>query len=249
MRRVTRAIVLAAGRGTRLGTLTDELPKALLPLGGTTLVGRQLRQMAARGVETVTLVVGYHADAVRATLGAAADGAALRYVTNPEFAGTGSGYSLALAADALAAGEPLLLTHGDIAYADAILDRCLAHEEDSVTAADAGWERLTDDEVLAWSEDGLARGIVKGRPRGPYDAVGEYIGVSVFAPEFARAFADFCAARVAEDPALDYEQPLLSDFLDASGLPCRVSYTAGVPWINVNYPDDLAYAREQFGAG
>ena len=45
---------------------------------------------------------------------------------------------------------------------------------------------------------------------------------------------------------LNYEEPLLGDFLAESGHPCHVSYTEGIDWVNVNYAEDLEFARERF---
>jgi len=54
------AIILAAGRGSRLLPLTMELPKCLLPIGNTTVLGMQLDTLAAHGVETATVITGFN---------------------------------------------------------------------------------------------------------------------------------------------------------------------------------------------
>lgn len=245
--RVRRAIILAAGQGTRLGELVRDVPKPLLRLDTTTLLGRQLEQVRRRGVERVTVVVGYMGDRVRDTLGGGQDGLAIEFVENPVYAESGSGWSLLQAAHRLEDGEPVLLTHGDIVYADEILDRCLAVQHASVLAVDVGWQPITGDEVLAWSVAGQARGVVKGPAPEAHDAVGEFIGVNVFAADFGRDFMAFCRRRQAQMRRWNYEEPLLNDFLRTSAHPCRLSGTRGVKWINVNHADDLEYARRTFG--
>ena len=54
------AIILAAGRGSRLLPLTTDLPKCLLPIGNTTVLGMQLDTLAAQGVETATVITGFN---------------------------------------------------------------------------------------------------------------------------------------------------------------------------------------------
>jgi choline kinase len=239
-----RALILAAGRGARLGTLTDTTPKPLLPLGDTTLLGRQLRQMEQSGIEQVTVVVGYLAEVMRHWVSHWDSSLVVRCVTNPDWADTGSGASMLHGIDQLTAGEAVLLTHGDIVYDDSILDDVLAHGG-TVIAADRSWQSLTDDEVVAWSENGRLAGVIKGLPPESCDDSGEFIGVSVFAPDFAAAFAEFCSARAAHSRTEGYEQNLLNDFVAAGGRG-TVVFTDQVNWMNVNYEDDLILARENF---
>ena len=67
------AVVMAGGRGERLRPLTDTVPKALLTLGGQTILERLLEQVAAAGITTVYLSVHYRAELIRERIG---DGAA-----------------------------------------------------------------------------------------------------------------------------------------------------------------------------
>ena len=54
-----KGIILAAGRGSRLGRYTDDRPKSLITLGGKTLMQRSLDNLRAAGFEEVVVVVGY----------------------------------------------------------------------------------------------------------------------------------------------------------------------------------------------
>jgi hypothetical protein len=61
-----QAVILAAGRGSRLGDLTRNHPKPFLPLAGVPLLDRLLASLRSAGVETVTVVTGYRASLVAA---------------------------------------------------------------------------------------------------------------------------------------------------------------------------------------
>ena len=54
-----KAIILAAGRGTRMGTLTDEKPKCLLEVKGETLLEKQLKTIYDSGIHQIGIVTGY----------------------------------------------------------------------------------------------------------------------------------------------------------------------------------------------
>lgn len=84
-----RAVVLCAGRGSRLGPLTERVPKPLLPVGGVPLVTRTIRWLVRAGITEMAVNVHTHADAVRACLGDGSQwGASIRYLEEPELLGT-----------------------------------------------------------------------------------------------------------------------------------------------------------------
>ena len=114
-----RAIILAAGGGTRLRPLTNDLPKCLVPLGPQPLVDHQLQALRAVGVEDIVLVVGYLADQVRRHCGDS-----VRYVENRQFATTNSIYSLYVARHELDADT--FLFNCDIIFHVRLLERMLA---------------------------------------------------------------------------------------------------------------------------
>ena len=66
-RRIDRAIILAAGRGSRLDR-GDLLPKPLRPIAGVPLIGRILRTLASEGIREAVVVVGYEGDRIQAAL-------------------------------------------------------------------------------------------------------------------------------------------------------------------------------------
>ncbi len=244
---VRRAVILAAGRGSRLGHITAAEPKPLLLVAGQSLLERQIVQMLSRGIEEITIVAGFGADLVRSavsTAGRWGRHARLSVVENPDSATTGSARSLIVAGFAFTADEPVLLAHGDIIYAHEILDRCL-EQSGATTAADRTWKRETGDEVLVWSRGGIALRLAKGESPGPQEH-GEFIGLSVLPPEFALPFLNYCRDRVEVDPSLNYEIPLLSDFLPVAPMSCSVSYMEHVPWVNINVEADLLRARRDF---
>ena len=91
------AIILAAGRGRRLGDSTDHCPKPLVPVGGVSILERALCHLARQGCEQAVLVVGYRAADVRKQVGTSFGTMQVTYVENPCFDETNTAYSLWLA--------------------------------------------------------------------------------------------------------------------------------------------------------
>src|SRR4051812_28291005 len=104
--RVRRGVVLAAGRSTRLAGMTGGGSKALLRVGGVSLVERAVRRLLALGLDEVVVVVGYHAGPVATLVNEIAPGR-VRAVLAERWE-DGNGASLA-AAEVDMAEEPLFL--------------------------------------------------------------------------------------------------------------------------------------------
>lgn len=119
------AVVLAAGKGTRMGS---DLPKVLHPVLGEPLVVHAVRAARAAGTGAVVLVVGHGAAAVQATLDAIMPG--LRYALQPEQRGTG--HAVLCALPELAGHDgPVLILSGDVpglraATLRTLVERCAA---------------------------------------------------------------------------------------------------------------------------
>jgi choline kinase len=112
---MTRAIVIAAGRGKRLGTHTDELPKCLVQVGALPILGWQLKALAAVGVDEAVIIRGYRGDVLEAGARALAPaGMSLRFVDNREWETNNILLSLACARAEL--DGPSYLTYSDIIF-------------------------------------------------------------------------------------------------------------------------------------
>ena len=107
-----KAVILAAGLGTRMGKLTEDTPKPLLKIGGKTLLEHKLHYLPDE-VDEVIIVVGYLKDKIKALLGEEHSGRKISYVEQGELLGTG--HALSLCKDALS-GKFLVL-NGDDLYA------------------------------------------------------------------------------------------------------------------------------------
>ena len=109
---INKAVLLAAGRGTRMRDLTNELPKPMIEVQGKPILQRIIEGLHAAGVSNFLVIVGYRADAVRQFLGDGTGfGVSLSYATQVEQDGTGKVVELARDFTGSAA---FLLHYGDI---------------------------------------------------------------------------------------------------------------------------------------
>jgi choline kinase len=121
---------VASGKGSRLGALTANKPKCLLPLGSETIVERQIRLLQDSGVSKTTTVVGYRRDVIEAQLGER-----VRMAVNDRYATTGNVVSLWKACDSLS--DNTLILNSDIIYERGILEAVMASTSPWALAVDS----------------------------------------------------------------------------------------------------------------
>jgi choline kinase len=185
-----RAIVIGAGRGSRLEHLTDEVPKTLVPVLGRPMLDSILEALAAGGLDrsAVTFVCGYRAEVVRARY------PDLEHVENTEWERNNILLSLLWARERMAGG--FLSTYADIVYRPEVVRDLVAAPGDIVVAVDTDWRRRyagrtqhpeTDAEKLV-HEGGRLRRISRRIPAD--EATGEFIGVMKATPAGAARFLE-----------------------------------------------------------
>src|SRR3989344_580152 len=111
-----QAIILAAGRGKRLGALTASTPKCLLSVGGIPILGHELRALSENGIRDITIVVGFMADPIQEYAWKHFPDTHFSFVHNDLHEHTNTLYSLALAAEKLKQGKQILLMNGDVVF-------------------------------------------------------------------------------------------------------------------------------------
>ena len=119
-KRVTTALLLAAGTGTRLRPLTLNAPKCLTLVGGKPILERLVNSLRAQGVERLVVVIGYQGDRIREFLRQTAGDMRIDYVTNCDYGSTNNIYSLWLAREQIR--EPFLLVESDLVFETSMLD-------------------------------------------------------------------------------------------------------------------------------
>ena len=201
---VTQALILAAGRGVRMGPRGQSIPKGFIEVGGQTLVARSLARLARAGVRDVIIVTGHLADFYEQLPSVA--GVAVTTLHNPQFAEKGSFESLHLGLAAMRG--PFLLLESDIIYEPRALATVLASDHESVilTSGPTG----AGDEVYVWADEAGGahrfRGMSKQRASHADVPFGELVGISKISAALAR---ELVAHAHHAKPDSDYESAVV----------------------------------------
>lgn len=232
-----RGIILAAGRGSRLGTLTDVRPKGMVLLGGQTLLKRQLQILQQNNIYPLSIVRGYQADAFPFN--------DVHYFDNPRWAETNMVMSLCVATSWLEQ-DACLVTYADILYDGAILQRLKHTPGDIIIPYNTHWEPLWAarfDDPLADAEsfqiDASGRLTDIGRRvQAKAEIQGQYMGLITFTPTGWQQVYDYirCLPQATQDK-LDMTallQQLLAIGVHIQTIPCEGW------WLEVDNARDLA---------
>lgn len=232
---VRKAIILAAGEGSRLRPLTDDRPKCLLEVGSRTLIDHQVDTLHRCGISDVIVVVGYCGDQIRQHLGGRA-----RYVNNERYERTNSLYSLWLAREELVTGT--LILNSDVLALPVLFDRLLNSPAPDAILVERGQGFEPEDMKVTLNG---SRVIDFGKHLSRERAHAHNVGVAKFSKEGAARLAGCLERLVATGHEHDWVPVAFRDF--ASHWPLTAVATDGLPWIEIDYVQDLTRARLKIG--
>ena len=125
-----KAIILAAGQGTRLKKYTENLPKGMLMFNGKTIIERQIEEYRAAGITDIIVVRGFAADKIQYE--------GVRYYTNEKFATTNMVESLMCARSEF--DDDCIVSYSDILFTQEMLQGMMTEPHDFTVAVDDNWK-------------------------------------------------------------------------------------------------------------
>ena len=241
-----RAILLAAGRGSRLQLLEDrQLPKCLLKFAGVSLLERHLRLLRKAGVDEVVLALGFRHEQVEGELDRLGWQPRPEIVLNPRFE-LGSVLTVHTVAEPLTRGSDVLLMDADVLYHERIMSALVAGRGPvNRVLLDRGFE-AGDEPVKLCVRDGVPIELRKHLPADlQYDTIGESVGFFRFDAAAARRFAAIVADYVGSGRAKLPHEEAIRDLLRESSQRFEVADVTGAPWIEIDFPADVARAEQE----
>jgi len=223
-----RAVILAAGRGGRLRAVVGDRPKCLARIGARTIVERQIQALRGCGLDEIAVVAGYGAADVIRTCGPGID-----VVHNTRYASTNSLYSFWLARDLVADGCVVL--NGDVVFHPQLLsDLLTARHDDALLVEAAGASVYSDEEMKVQVRRGCVAGIDKTMASDAAD--GENLGIAKFGRAGAAVLVEETSRLIEEGGVNEWVPRALAAF--AQRRPLHVVGTRGLPWIEIDFPED-----------
>jgi L-glutamine-phosphate cytidylyltransferase len=238
---IVQVIILAAGQGSRLLPLTADIPKALLDIGGKTLIFRQIEAFAGKGLKTFTVVTGYGADKMEAALENAARtlGVSIATLYNPFYKVADNLASCWMARGAMT-GD-FIQVNGDNVFRGDVVERLLAAPPQPISVAVNHKQDYDADDMKVALEGARVANIGKALDVNTVGA--EAVGFYVFRGAGVAAYVDVLERSMREPQGLKQWFPSAVARLAGEREVTTISIH-GLRWAEVDFPADLAQARE-----
>lgn len=233
-----KAIILAAGRGSRMRKLTEESPKCLVELHGKPLLHWQLAALRTAGIGEIALVTGYRSELLSLP--------GIRTFHNSRWAETNMVSSLACAEDWLKEA-PCIVSYSDIFYTAETVSALIAAPDAALTISyDPNWlahwqarfdNPLDDAETFRLAVDSQQVIEIGGKPKSVLEIEGQYMGLLRFTPTGWQAMQ-----TIRETIPVDQRdrmhmtgtlQRLINAGVKVTSVPCHGE------WGEIDSPDDL----------
>ena len=246
-----KAIIVAAGPGSRLRPLTDDKPKCLLDINGKTILRRTLDVLRENGMSKIIVVRGYKGNKIHYP--------DVTYYENPDFNDTNLLKSLFCAEAEM--DDDIVVSYSDIIYGSEIAAQLVENKADIGLIVDVSWAKTYEgrdqhpvaEAELVKVEDGKVVRIGKG-VIDPEDAHGEFIGLAKFSKSGVETMKTVYHLIERERPSLPFQSSpsldkaylndMLQELIDTGSQIHTVDINGG--WIEIDTPQDLAEARKRF---
>ena len=126
-----KAVIIAAGVGSRLGELTKEIPKPLIDVNGKSIIERQINSFRKFGINEIIVITGYQNHKFHLEN--------IEYVFNPDYADVEQAFSLLTARKQI--NDDVIISFGDIIFEDKILKQIMDTDNDIVIGVDRDWKK------------------------------------------------------------------------------------------------------------
>ncbi|NIR29465.1 MAG: phosphocholine cytidylyltransferase family protein [Gammaproteobacteria bacterium] len=236
------ALIMAAGTGRRLAGSGYDVPKVLLRFGGRSLLERHVTLLERAGVDRLVVATGYGAQSVERELARLSPSPAVQTVHNPAYH-EGSMVTLWQCRAALESGEDVLLMDADVLYDARLLAPLLGSPHRNCLLIDRGFEP-GEEPVKVCVREGRAVELRKQiDPELVYDYEGESVGFFRLSGEAARHLAAIAGRYVRRGlRGAPHEEALRDLVRGEAGGPFGFEDVTGLPWIEIDFPEDVRRA-------
>lgn len=208
------AVILAAGRGTRLGERGRHYPKGFLKFGDRPIIEESIDRLTASGIRRIIIVTGFRSEFYLQLQS--------RYprlvetVQNPIFGKSGSMYSLCCAQDLI--GSDFLLLESDLVFEQKALTSCLRSPHENVLLLSAISE--SEDAVYAVVENSRLRKITKRLFESAGSTIGEFVGISKISYRLYKIMLDFAEGLFSKSLHVEYDAHCLASVVKGCDIYC-----------------------------
>lgn len=232
-----KAVILAAGQGTRIRSVHGERPKCLIEVDESTILDHQLEALLMAGIDEVAIVVGYEKEQIiNHVKHGNPYGQAIHFIENPAFAITNNIYSLWLATEWLG-GDSFVCLNADVIFDPGILSAAVRTRAPISMIVDPLWRDETMKVIIAGN-----RVLRMSKKISREDFSGTYIGITVFDDSIQERFFARMERLISGGRVNEFFNVAVQELAD-EGVHVGYTGTDGLPWAEIDDPLDLSFAQ------
>ncbi len=238
-----KAIILAAGIGSRIRPLTDNKPKSLLEVAGKTILERMISNIIEVGIEEVIVITGYLEEQIKEYVQSKYPSLNVVYIRNEDYLNTNTGVSLLLSKEAVS-GDDFVKFDADVVFEVEVLQRLINDPSPSCLCIDKNINLAAEEVKVRTDENGEIVEVGKGVD--PEKAAGESIGIEKISNDAAKVlFKDL--ENLMKDPQ-NYKRYYDDSYttLVNKGVPFKAVDITGLKWVEIDTHQDYEQARKIF---
>ena len=246
-----KAIIVAAGPGSRLNPLTNERPKCLLQVGGKTILERALEALRENEINRIAVVRGYYSQLI--------DYPNITYYENPNYRDNNILRSLFYAEREM--DDDFIFSYSDIIFSSEIVAKLIECEAEIAVTVDTNWLQhyegrdlhpISEAELVKFENDRIVK--IGKQVVHPDETHGEFIGLAKFTKSGAEAMRTAYHRIAEERPTAPFQHAaflekaymtdMLQELVDNGSLVQSSDIEGG--WMEIDTPQDLERAQRQF---
>ncbi len=238
-----KAIILAAGVGSRIRPLTDNCPKSLLRVDGKTILEMMISHLQDCGINEVVFVLGYLQEQIKKFIKTNFPDLKTHFVTNERYAETNTGFSLMLTKN-FVQRSTFIKFDADVVFDKEILKKLIECEHANCLCIDKDIN-LDAEEIKVIIKD-QNRVIKASKTVNPKDAIGESIGIEKISSETAKLlFSELELMMEDEENHQEYYESAYERLIDKN-VPFYALDISGLKWTEIDTKEDFITAEKIF---
>ena len=238
-----KAIILAAGVGSRIRPLTDNCPKSLLKINGKTILEMMLSHIQACGINEVVFVLGYLQNQIKDYVKTQFPDLIVQFITNEKYEVTNTGYSLMLTKD-FVQDSTFIKFDADVVFDINILTSLIASEYDNCLCIDKNINLDAEEIKVIIKDDN--RVVKASKTVNPVDAIGESIGIEKISGETARTLFNELELMMKDEQYHQEYYEAAYERLIEKDVPFHALDISGLKWTEIDTQEDFMLAENIF---
>jgi len=234
-----KAIILAAGMGKRLQTVSGGLPKSMIIINNKSIIHRQIEACLKVGIENFVFVLGYKFEELKKHILEKLNLNQVKFVKNPIYDKTNTLYSLFLARDYFE--DDFIYFNADVIFRSKLLNKISQKSKYSQLLVET--KKCSEEEVKVILDNEL-RIIKIGKKLNIADCAGEFIGIGKFNLDILPKFSHYLEKSVGMGQSNNYFEYAVN--LLAKDAILKAVSTDDIACIEIDFPEDLEKAKEMF---